>query len=399
MLIGRFSGMCRFVTALVDELARRPDMQIIAMCGAQRPSAWAGRSGIEVLQTDFARPDRAPYRRLRWEQRRIPQLIRRCRADLYHATWNSGVPARCPAPAILTIHDLIPWHEPHTYFTSAFQRLGYRHATRASVRRAAFIVTVSDHVRRDVLRTLSVSPHRTLAIPNGVAIPVNPDRPGHPARNGRHARPIGGGALDGPFALYVGGHEERKNVCGLFRAIAEYWRRFGPTLALHMTGTPASLSPSAAEAYRDLAHKDLVVFLGQPDDWTLAKAYAAAAMLITLSTAEGFGLPVLEAMAQGCPVVAAARASLPEVVGDAGLLVDPDDAPAVAEAMHCLATDSVIRGDCVARGADRARLFTWEAAARRYCDLYRRAARRPATVEPASAVSPRAACPPLPRSA
>ena len=163
-------------------------------------------------------------------------------------------------------------------------------------------------------------------------------------------------------------------MAGLLAAMNGYWQRFGTDLALHLTGTPESLSKSAAAEHARVRHKHLVNFLGQPTDEELSKQYALAAAFVTLSRAEGFGLPVLEAMAHGCPVLAAACASLPEFVGDAGVLVDPDDVVAVADGIHRITTDRVFRATLVEAGLGRAQRFTWEETAFRFCELYRRVA-------------------------
>jgi glycosyltransferase involved in cell wall biosynthesis len=125
--------------------------------------------------------------------------------------------------------------------------------------------------------------------------------------------------------------------------------------------------------YRRLPHKAGVRFLGDLEDAELARQYAGARVLLMLSHDEGFGLPVLEAMAHGCPVVAAGNASLPEVVGDAGMLVDGDDPEAVGEAVHLLAWGSDCRGELIRRGSQRAREFGWDATASRMRGAYERA--------------------------
>ncbi len=356
MLIGRFSGVARVVTQLVDKLANQGEIEVVALCGREAYAPWVGRTDVEVMTSSFDRGDRTACRRALWEATVLPRIIRRARVDVFHATWNSGVPALCSVPSVLTIHDLIPWKDPRAHFTTARQRLFYQYAVRASARRASCVTTVSEHVRRQVIDTLHLRPERVVSIPNGVSIPSDKTTTLDPSTP--------------PYALYVGGYESRKNVAAVFAAVQHYRQRYDPVLELHLTGNVGSLSGEAKEAYRSLSGDARIRFLGDVDDDELERQYASAGVLLMLSRDEGFGLPVLEAMAHGCPVIAAANAALPEVVGDAGVLVDPDNAEEVSNAMGVLVADPYRRAEYVRRGRQRASEFGWEVAASRMHALY-----------------------------
>jgi glycosyltransferase involved in cell wall biosynthesis len=359
MLLGRFSGVSRFVTRLADELARQDGVTVIALCGNEPPNVWRDGGGIEIVTSSFSRRDRTAARRVWWEERHLGGLIRRAHADLYHATWNSGIPAACPVPAILTLHDLIPWHDPSRHFATRFQRVAYRYGLRASARRASRVTTVSEHVRRQVLTTLGVNAGKVVVVPNGVDLPS-----GRPATSEPDAP---------PYVLYIGGHQPRKNVAAVLAAIRRYWEQFDDKLELRLTGQAASLAPPAAEVYRQIAGTGRLRFLGSPSDEELARQYASARCLLLLSHYEGFGLPVLEAMAHGCPVVAAANASLPEVTGDAGILVNPSDADEVARAMRRLVSEPAHRAALIRLGKARAASYSWQDTALRMRGIYEEA--------------------------
>lgn len=222
----------------------------------------------------------------------------------------------------------------------------------------------------------SVNPGRVATIPNGVDMPLLESPGPSPSSS--------------PYVLYVGGHEPRKNVAGVLRAMRRYWERFDPpsadraassTLELRLTGRPALLSEDAAEVYNRLPDKSRVHFLGDIDDAELARHYAHARVLLILSHDEGFGLPALEAMAHGCPVAAASNASLPEVVGDAGLLVDTDTPDAVCDALRLLAGPSDQREEFIRRGRLRARALRWDVTAARMREIYERVVREKARTE------------------
>jgi glycosyltransferase involved in cell wall biosynthesis len=356
MLIGRFAGVGRVVTRLVDGLARRDDVQVVALCGREPFEPWKGRRDIEVVQTSFDRQHRTPDRRALWEEWHLPGIIGRSGAEVFHATWNTGVPARCPVPAVLTIHDLIPWHHPAQHFATWPQRAAYRYSVRASARRAAVITTVSDYVRGRVCGTLPVRSEKVITVHNGVDLPRDPLQ--------------GRSQTGAPYVLYVGGHQSRKNVAGVLRAMSLYWRRCNEPVQLRLAGARSNLCPEAVEAFEALVDPSRVVFLGQMDDEELFSQYAGATALLFLSYEEGFGLPVLEAMAHGCPVIAANRSSLPEVVGDAGLLVHPDDPEAVVNAVRRLVPGSPERAQVIERGLQRARRFSWDGAVERMLRVY-----------------------------
>ena len=371
MLIGRFSGIGRFVTRLVEHLVDCPNIQVVALCGREATPGWLAWRGVDIVTSSFQRRDRTAARRALWEERHLGRLIHDAHADVFHATWNSGVPVFCPVPAVLTIHDLIPWFHPAAHFATRAQRLGYWYAIRASVRRAAIVTTVSDYVRHQVLSTLHPDPKRVVTVYNGVDAPASAlDSPtGFGLREHETATEAAEAA---PYVLYVGGYERRKNLAAVFRAIEQYWATTDDVLDLRLTGDACRLGGDASLAYRALTHPSRVRFLGTIDDAELSRQYAHARALLLLSRDEGFGLPVLEAMAHGCPVVAAAKASLPEIVSDAGILVDPEDIPSVCAAIRSFVHSPRRREAFIHRGFARARAFGWDVTASRMIEIYER---------------------------
>ncbi len=357
MLVGAFGGIARYVTRLVDKLAEQDGMEIVALCGAETPSQLPERENVAVAMTNFSRRDRGAIGRLRWEERNLAQAIRNAEVDVFHATWNTGIPAKCPVPAVLTIHDFIPWHSPDQYFSGRLDRWCYGHSMRSSCRRAARVVTVSNYVRREVLDRLGADGDHVVAIHNGV--------------DGADADAVVPPPGERPYVLCVGGFERRKNLTGVFEAMERYWKRFGHDMELRLTGDAHQLLDCDRP---HLPRGGDVRFLGAIGDRALAAQYAGARLLLMLSRDEGFGLPVLEAMAHGCPVVAAATTALPEVVGDAGILVQPADADGVADVIRRVHGDAALRKSLAERGRARAGLFGWDRTARSLREVYEAAA-------------------------
>lgn len=366
MLLGRFSGVARMVTNLVETLAQVPELHVTVLCGNEPHEPWKTRKDLSLLISDFSRRDRSPLRRAWWEAVHLPRWIARSGADVWHATWNTGVPPFCAIPTLLTVHDLIPWHEPVMSVSSRLERIAYRRSIRASVSRARRIMTVSGYTADQLTQCCRINPEKIRVIYNGVSS-ASADRPEH--------SPVG------PYVLYVGGHEPRKNVETILAAMTEYWRSYDATLKLRLTGRAGDLAPEARAAFERLDRDSRIEFLGSPSDTDLTREYSGASALLMLSRAEGFGLPVMEAMAAGCPVIAAGCGSLPEIVGDAGILVEMPQSNAlsnsivarnVASVIHRIRSDAQFTREMTARAHARADRFTWSRAAAAYLDEYRR---------------------------
>lgn len=356
MLIGRFSGISRYVTRLVDQYCKHKKIEVVTLCGQQVPEIWQSRKDIECVTTNFQASDRSAEKRLRWERKHLRKYIHQANVEVYHATWNSGIPSFCPVPSILTIHDLIPWHEPDLYFATSRQYKCYRQAIHSSAKRAARVVTVSHYSREDILSLLRLKKQKVVVVHNGVDFPKD-----------------GSVSFDPntiPYALYVGGHQARKNVETLFKVMQYYWTKFDPSLELRLTGTIQSLTPEARREFHTLTNPERIHFLGCIDDQELSRQYTSAKCLLMMSRNEGFGLPVLEAMAHGCPIIASNTTSLPEVVGEAGILVSPDDFVSAADHLNRLFTHHHIWTDLVQKGSNRAKSFQWSSTADQTQSLY-----------------------------
>jgi glycosyltransferase involved in cell wall biosynthesis len=248
--------------------------------------------------------------------------------------------------------------------------------TRISCRRAARIIAVSENTRADVMQLYGVPGGRVQAIPEGVS-PVFYPRPAAEVAEFRRAR-----ALPDHFVLFVGTLEPRKNLVTLIEA-------FSNLKHLHLRCAPAQVQVSQTSNvklvlvggkgwYYDqifatverLGLNDRVIFAGYIPNGDLPTWYNAADVFVFPSRYEGFGLPVLEAMACGTPTVTSTASSLPEVAGDAALAVAPDDVDALTEALYRALTDMALREELRVKAVARAAKFTWEETARRTVAVY-----------------------------
>ncbi len=334
-----------------------PEELVVYLPPGIPPPRAAVRPGVR-WQPEAARPYSAT------ELWRLALDARRDRAEVFHAP-HYVCPPLLPCPAVVTVHDLI-----HLRFGSRrAPRLGRLYARvmlRLAVRRAARLIVVSESTRRDLLARLGGAPERVRVIPNGVAAHFRP-APEDAALDA----PLGALGVSRPYLLFVGNPLPHKNLPRLLDAVAGLPAEVG---RLVIAGVRPAMRPGveAACAMRGLGHR--VTILAPLPAETLPLLYQGATALACPSLWEGFGLPALEAMACGTPVVAADRGALPEVVGDAALLVDPTNVDALREALYNVAVHAPLRAVLRAAGLARARAFSWRQAAEATVAVYREAA-------------------------
>jgi glycosyltransferase involved in cell wall biosynthesis len=316
-----------------------------AGCILHRGSAWAERAAARIA----------------WEQTMLPLLVRRYSIDVLHSPVHV-LPAACPCRSVVTIHDLSAFRFPQAF--PPIQRRYLQLFTKRSARKADAVVAISESTRRDVIEMLGVSPDRVSVVLNG----VDPSyRPAAEADRQRAADLYGIGPND---VLYLGTLEPRKNIPALITAFSRATKHLPADVRLIVAGARGWMYDSIFKLAEDLGLVERVRFVGYIPAEDHAALYSAAAVFVYPSLYEGFGLPPLEAMACGTPVIASNASSLPEVVGDAGLLVDPRDTDALGDAMIRLLGDSGLRAELRERGLERAAQFSWESSARRTLDVY-----------------------------
>jgi len=295
--------------------------------------------------------------RLGWEQAMLPLLLRRYRIDVLHSP-HHHTPLVLPPPPprrVVTVHDVTFLLLPERY--PPVRRLYMEAVTRASALVAEAIITPSQTVRDDLVRTLRVPAERVVAVPEAAAARFAP------ASGEAQARVRERYGLPGRFVLSVGSREPGKNRSRLLRALA-LLRGQGLACDLAIVGQPAWRYEAEAALVQSLGLYGCVRFLGYVPDDDLPALYSAATVFAYPSLYEGFGLPVLESMACGTPVVTSNVSATAEVAGGAALLVDPRDTRALAGALGRLLSDEALRGELRARGLERASQFSWERAAR-----------------------------------
>jgi glycosyltransferase involved in cell wall biosynthesis len=289
--------------------------------------------------------------------------LRKHPVDVLHVQFTA--PPFCPCPAVVSIHDLSFEHLPETFKRRSRTQL--RLTVRHSARRASRILTLSEHTRRDIIQTYGIDAERVSTIPVAAAEHFGPIRDYRELQRVRHNY-----GIDGDYILSVGSIQPRKNLARLIRAYALLRGNCSadklPKLVL--VGKSAWLYDETLRTLDEAGVKDTVVLTGYVPERDLPALYSGALCFVYPSYFEGFGLPPLEAMKCGAPVIVGDRTSLPEVVGDAALAVDPFDIEAIAGAIMRLIDDPALRTELSVKGLQRSRMFSWLDTARKTLTVY-----------------------------
>ena len=315
-----------------------------------------------------------PYSRLGWE---LGRLIRADQPDLVHVQYTA--PLRAGVPTVVTVHDVSFLEHPE-YFTVT-RRSQLSLTVGRTVKRASRIITVSEFSRAAILRAYDLDPERVRVIPNA----ANPEFRVVGRERAQKAVEAKLG-FDAPFVLTVGDLQPRKNQIGLIAAFAKLLTEC-PQLKHHLvlTGKETWFTPKVREAARHSGFASRIHFTGFVSDEELLELYNACECFVFPSFYEGFGLPILEAMACGKAVACSNTSSMPEVADGAGLLFDPHQTGEITRALKDILLDAELRGRLERLGLQRAAGFTWKKSARATLDVYREvvteAGRKPAASE------------------
>lgn len=296
------------------------------------------------------------------EQLSIPLNLWRAKIDLFHAP-HYVLPPLAMTRSVVTIHDCIHLRFPQ-YLPNRVA-LNYAQFFMASAaRRASRVLTVSEASKRDIMHFLQTPAAKIDVVYNGFDERLATPTPEDERRVRERFQ------LDAPFVLYAGNIKPHKNVDRLIEAFAKLRERGLERVNLLIIGDDISKYSSLRRLVHRHQLRQQVRFLGFVSTDTLAALYRLARVFVFPSLYEGFGLPPLEAMASGTPVVTSNTSSLPEVVGDAALLIDPLSADDIADAMVRVLTDDRLRSDLIARGFERVKQFSWDRSVKRTHEIY-----------------------------
>ncbi|HXC72914.1 MAG TPA: glycosyltransferase family 1 protein [Pyrinomonadaceae bacterium] len=293
--------------------------------------------------------------------------LRKNPVDVLHVQFTA--PPFCPCPVVVSIHDLSFEHLPETFKRRSRTQL--RLTVRHSARRAARIISLSEHGRRDIIETYGITPERVSAIPLAAPSDFGPVQDYRELQRVRQTY-----GINGDYILSVGSIQPRKNLARLVQAYASLRgnKSVDKLPKLVLVGKCGWLYDETLRALKETGVADTVVLTGYVPQEDLPALYSGALCFVYPSYFEGFGLPPLEAMKCGAPVIVGNKTSLPEVVGDAALTVDPFDVEAIASAMKSVIDNPALREDLSIKGQTRAQAFDWRETARKTLAIYQEVA-------------------------
>ena len=351
------AGITQYVKHLVESLAQTDHESEYLLLQSRKD-----RESL-VEQSNFKRiPIWTPCHH-RMEQWTLRLEISPLDIDVLHSP-DFIPPSRGRFKSVITVHDLAFLLYPH-FLTRESAR--YYGQIDQAVRRTDHIIAVSEATKQDLMQRLGVPENKVTVIYEASSPQYHP-LPSEEARN--HVRERFG--LEDDFMLFVSTIEPRKNVPGLLQAYRRLLDSYKVSAKLALAGGRGWLFDEVFATVERLRLTDQVRFLGRVDTADLPFLYNAARVLVQPSFYEGFGLAPLEAMACGTPVIVSNVSSLPEVVGDAGLRVDPEDVSELTVSMYRLLTDEALRNEMIQKGLARAACFSWETAARETIEVYRK---------------------------
>ncbi len=351
-------GIGTYIRNVLRQLARIDrDTEFVLLCRA------ADAAGLAALGPNFRPVVEATGNYTLAEQIRIPLALRRERVTLFHAP-HYVLPPLVSCDSVVTIHDCIHLMFPQ-YLPSRFALAYARTSIALAARHATRVLTVSESSKRDILRYVDVPADKIDVIYNAYD-----ERFGDEPHEDDVVRVRERFQLHDEFVLYAGNVKPHKNLERLIDAFALVRRRGLDRLRLVLIGDEISKYAALRRAvHRHQLHK-YVRFLGYLPEETLAVMYRLAGVFVFPSLYEGFGLPPLEAMASGTPVVTSNVSSLPEVAGDAAVLVDPYDPQSIADGIQAVLTNEELRRELRRKGLARAHEFSWEQSVRRVREIY-----------------------------
>lgn len=348
---GKLAGIGKYIKYLAKGLAELGVESVIFY--SRKPETEIRHHGIDTVILKSSN-------RYIFEQILLPRALTKYKVDLYHAAGNAGVPLISQVPAVMTIHDIIPL-ELSGYFGFSkippLSKASYILRTLTSCAKAKRIITISNFVKKELITRLGKTAGKITVINSGISL-------------GKGSAKLPAGLAKGKYILNHGGIDIRKNLDKLIAAFALVHRDFGD-LKLVITGENPVLLPKLKKQVKSLNLEKFIIFSGYVEDNTLWTLIKSSACICYPTLMEGFGAPVLEGFAAGVPAISSRTTSIPEIAGEAALLINPKKEEEIAEAIRKVLTDAGLTSLLVERGLLEAKKYNWQKTAKETLEVYK----------------------------
>ena len=359
------SGISTYLSNLVENFCRMSELQIFLF--GDKPILEEYSEICKKTETVIFGQRYRKY----WAQFSLPAQLKKFKIDIYHAVWNNAVPLLTACPSTITVHDLIPWNVPG-YFTKFKKKVKYKCQALSAAHRVARIITNSEYSKKDIIKHLRVCPDKVRVIYYGIE-PIFKKRADLQRISNCQKRYN----LQNDYIINGGGFiQPRRNTETLIKAFNLFANNCNNNLQLAIVGPGDASQPQylrLKELILQLKLETRVKFLGHISREDQFLLLSGARMMVLPSLYEGFGLPLIEAMACKIPVVASNVTSIPEIAQGAAILVNPHKPEEMAGAITKIYSDMQLRADLIEKGLKRVEEFSWKKAAEQTLSVYQEA--------------------------
>lgn len=347
------------------------DHSVVILCKRSRleqvENVFKEHQNLKIIPLDVS-THAMSLKNVKLDSNTIQDIASSEKADIIHFFYNWSFPFRKKAPSILTVHDVIPFtfREAMGLFRNIFL---YKPGIRKACRLNDIIATVSDYSKQDIAEKVGVPVEKIRVVPNGLR-EINPKDPSLEIELKNRF------AINEKYVLNVGGIHERKNIVKLVHAFAGLVNHRGYSGKLLITGNVSGapyqrkMKKICDASVRETGMENRIVFTGYVSEQELDSLFRMAGLLIYPSLYEGFGIPILEAMKMGLPVITSNISAMPEVAGGAAYLVDPNSIEDMTSAMSEVLQNRILREEMIEKGLELVHPYTWKNVSERYLELY-----------------------------
>lgn len=355
LLHGKLEGIGWFSYEILKRITRNhPEHQFLFIFDRPYSPEFIFADNVEAIVV--GPQARHPFLYLIWFELSIPAVLKKHKVDLFLSP-DSYLSLRTPVPSVTVIHDLNFEYYPKDllFFARHYNKIMFPRFAKKAKR----VICVSEYSKSDI--------HKLYHIPNDkIDVVYNAAKENFQPLSEDEVVKTRQEFSDGlPYFLYVGALNPRKNLVNLLKAFDQFCQEKGATTKMLIVGNKMYRTQAIDDTFNQMQFKDQVVFMGHLDTNQLNKVYGAALSLAYVSYFEGFGIPIVEAFRSGCPVITSNVTSMPEVAGDAALLVDPFNVAEIQSALLRIADSEVLRKELIRKGYDQVKIFSWDISAER----------------------------------